>query len=127
MKSYQTIKGKFQPKNLEKYLGDSRKIIYRSLWERKFMLYCDKTPEVLEWSSEEVRIKYEFKGQPKNYYPDFYVKFINESDEIEECIVEIKPYYQMSWGKNKAKWQFARDYCQAKNYTFKILTEREIL
>jgi len=28
-------KGKYTPKHPEKYIGDVKKIIYRSLWERK--------------------------------------------------------------------------------------------
>ena len=35
-------KGKFQPSNSKKYKGDPTNIVYRSLWERKFMVYCDK-------------------------------------------------------------------------------------
>ena len=41
-----------------KYRGDPTKIIYRSLWERKFMIYCDANVNVLEWASEEVIIPY---------------------------------------------------------------------
>ena len=33
--------GKFKVKNLSKYKGDFDNVIYRSLWERKFMVYCD--------------------------------------------------------------------------------------
>jgi len=127
MRSYKTIKGKFIPNNIDKYIGNYSKIVYRSLWERKFMLYCDKTPEIICWSSEETRISYQFEDKQRNYYPDFYVKFINENDDIEECIVEIKPYFQMGWSKNKAKWKYAREYCKERNYSFKVLTEREIL
>ena len=34
------IQGYFNPKNPEKYKGPSP-IIYRSSWERKFMIMCD--------------------------------------------------------------------------------------
>ena len=47
-------KGKFRPKNPQKYRGDPTKIIYRSLWERNCMRYFDENPNVLKWSSEEV-------------------------------------------------------------------------
>ena len=33
--------GKYQPKNPKKYIGNLSRIHYRSLWERKFMVYCD--------------------------------------------------------------------------------------
>jgi hypothetical protein len=33
-------------------------IVYRSLWERKFMVFCDRNANVMEWGSEEVVIPY---------------------------------------------------------------------
>ena len=120
------IKGKFKPRNTKKYKGDTKRIVYRSMWERKFMVYCDRTKNVLEWSSEEIRIPYMFENKHRNYYPDFYVKFINTKDQIEECIVEIKPYHQRRWLQNKAKWESALIFCRDNNYTFKVLSEREL-
>ena len=51
-------KGKYKPRHPSKYKGDPTNIIYRSLWERKFMLYCDQTTNVLEWGSEEIALPY---------------------------------------------------------------------
>jgi hypothetical protein len=125
-KSQQSLKGKYTLLNPEKYTGNPKKIVFRSMWERKFMLYCDKTPEVLEWSSEEIVIPYYFNEKDRNYYPDFYIKFIKDDDTVEESVIEIKPYYQRTYEQNKAKWRFAEEYCKKHNYTFKILTEREL-
>ena len=36
-----SYKGIYKPSYPKKYKGDQRNIIYRSLWERKFMNYCD--------------------------------------------------------------------------------------
>ena len=52
--SRKSYSGKFKPKNYKKYKGDPTKIFYRSLWERRFMVYCANNPKVLEWASEEV-------------------------------------------------------------------------
>ena len=51
-------RGKYQPKNPKKYVGDSSHVHYRSLWERKFMVYCDTNNSIVEWGSEEVIIPY---------------------------------------------------------------------
>ena len=69
-------KGRFQPSNIEKYRGDHRNIIYRSLWERKFMVYCDRNENILEWGSEEIVIPYRspLDGRIHRYFPDFYIK-----------------------------------------------------
>ena len=45
--------GKYRPKHPKKYKGDPTNIVYRSLWERKFMNYCDLNENINEWQSEE--------------------------------------------------------------------------
>ena len=68
--------GKYRPKNPKKYIGDKTKIFYRSLWERKFMVYCDTNTSVIEWGSEEIIIPYisPRDKQIHRYFPDFYIK-----------------------------------------------------
>ena len=69
-------KGKFNPTDPKKYAGNSRNIIYRSLWERQCMVYFDRNENVLEWASEEVIIPYvsPLDGKVHRYFPDFIVK-----------------------------------------------------
>ena len=45
-------------KNPKKYLGDHTKVVYRSLWERRFMVFCDSNSSVISWGSEEVVVPY---------------------------------------------------------------------
>ena len=69
-------KGKFRPHNIKKYRGNHKGIIYRSLWELRFMRYCDNTPSILEWASEELIIPYRspVDGKKHRYFPDFWLK-----------------------------------------------------
>ena len=53
-----SYKGKYIPNNPKKYKGNSSQVIYRSLWERKVMVYCDRNEKVIEWGSEEVIVPY---------------------------------------------------------------------
>ena len=53
-----SYKGKYYPSYPRKYKGDPTNIIYRSLWERKFMVYCDNNPGIINWASEELPIRY---------------------------------------------------------------------
>ena len=71
-----SYKGRYIAKNPKKYKGDSQRIIYRSLWERKFMVYCDTNESVIEWGSEEIIIPYlsPWDGRIHRYFPDFYIK-----------------------------------------------------
>ena len=57
-KKVKYYKGKFKPERPEKYKGNPRNIIYRSMWERRFMVYCDRNENILEWGSEEFVVPY---------------------------------------------------------------------
>ena len=74
-----TYKGKYRPSHPEKYKGNPMNIVYRSLWERKFMVYCDKNRNILEWWSEEIAIPYRspIDRRVHRYFPDFYIKVKN--------------------------------------------------
>ena len=87
-----SYKGKFRPSNPSKYKGDPTNIIYRSLWELKFMNYCDKNENILKWSSEELWIPYKspVDNRYHKYFPDFYIKYKNTSGKIVESLIEIK-------------------------------------
>lgn len=120
------IRGRYYPSKPEKYRGNVKKITYRSMWERRFMLYCDRSPNILEWSSEELHIPYEFENKWRNYYPDFTIRYIDKDGKERNAVIEIKPHYQKRWKQNKAKWTKAEEYCAENNLEFKVLTEKEL-
>ena len=147
-----SYKGKFKPKNPKKYKGNPTNIIYRSLLERRFMVYLDNTPAVLKWSSEEIIIPYvsPLDNRVHRYFPDFYMKYKNKSNLIVEDLIEVKPFKQTSppnpkrkltkTGRkskrylrevntyiiNDAKWKQAIKYCEERNWNWRIITEKEI-
>ena len=142
-----TYKGKYIPKNPQKYKGNPSQIIYRSLWERKFMVYCDKNDKVIEWGSEEVIVPYRspWDGKIHRYFPDFYIKIKQSSGGVKKFIIEVKPEYQCKqpnktpkkrtrkwykevqpYGINQAKWKSAIDWCANRGMEFKILTEKHL-
>ena len=89
-------KGRYNPQHPKKYKGDHHNIIYRSLWERKFMVYCDTNERILEWGSEEVIIPYlsPWDGKMHRYFPDFYIKVKQSTGKIKKFIIEVKPKNQ---------------------------------
>ena len=89
--------GKFKPKNYKKYKGDPTKIFYRSLWERRFMVYCDNNDKIIEWGSEELIIPYRSPLDKKvhRYFPDFYIKYLNKEGNVVREIIEVKPKKQL--------------------------------
>lgn len=139
-------KGRFKPRNPQKYLGNPTNIIYRSMWEAKLMKYLDDHPDVLGWASEEIIIPYKspIDGRRHRYFPDFYVKR-RVDGKIRESLIEVKPKSQTiapkrksgkltrqylqevkTYGINEAKWKAAYEYCQDRGWDFKIMTEKEL-
>ena len=99
-----SYKGKYKPSYPKKYKGDPTNVIYRSLWERKFMVYCDKNENVLEWSSEEIALPYKspLDNRIHRYFPDFYIK-VKEGNKIQKYLIEIKPKKQVREPKIQTK------------------------
>ena len=141
-----SYKGKYRPNNPLKYRGDYRNIIYRSLWELKFMKYCDSNQNILEWGSEEFWLPYRspLDNKVHRYFPDFYIKVRETTGKINKMIIEVKPkrqciepkrpkrktkgyiYEVREYARNQAKWKAAKSYCLDRGYEFKILTENEL-
>jgi|TARA_S200000501_G_C20561131_1_gene628846 hypothetical protein len=138
-KSY---KGLYRPTNPKKYVGDAKKIVYRSLLERRFMRYCDLNEDITFWASEELPIRYynPITSKFHRYFPDFVVK----TTKNQKYMIEIKPYRQcdkpkmpkkktksymresLEYIKNKAKWSAAKAYCDDNGLTFKLITEKDL-
>jgi hypothetical protein len=139
--------GIYKPINPQKYKGNPTRIIYRSMWERKLFVYCDTKESVVEWGSEEIQIPYRCPtdGKVHRYYPDVYMKIKSKSGELKKYLVEVKPKKQvegptrnpkrktatwkrevMTFMKNQAKWDAAKDYCEDRQMKFVILTEEHL-
>ena len=84
-------KGKYRPSNPKKYKGNPSQVIYRSLWERKFMVYCDSNDNILEWGSETVIIPYvsPWDGKVHRYFPDFIIKAKQTNGKTKNFIIEV--------------------------------------
>lgn len=148
MSNYKKFKqGTFTPRNREKFMGNTLPT-YRSSFELKFMLWCDKNTNVIEWGSENVVIPYfsPIDNRTRMYFVDNYVKIV-EGDKITRYLIEIKPYSQTvppvvkpnsrkkkssiiyeqyNYVTNQSKWKAARDFAEKKGYKFLILTENEL-
>ncbi len=135
--------GKYRPVNHKKYKGDPRAVFYRSLWELKFMKWCDSHDHILEWGSEEIVVPYRspLDGRVHRYFVDFYAKVRNKSGTAKKYLIEVKPKKQTVEPKipqrktkryltevttyitNQAKWEAAREWCADHGLEFIILTE----
>jgi hypothetical protein len=138
-------KGRFKPKNPQKYKGDANNIIYRSTWEIKVMRYLDDNPNVIWWGSEELPIPYYSPVDKKKhrYFPDFIAKMRKADGTVMTYIIEVKPEKQtqpptqkrktktflqeaITYEINKAKWFAAEEFCKDHGWQFLILTEKHL-
>ena len=136
--------GKYKPVNPKKYVGNTSQIVYRSLWERKLMVYCDHNDKVLEWGSEEVIIPYlaPWDNKVHRYFPDFYMKVKQANGKTKRFIIAAIPKYQCksppanpkrktmkrfnevkTYPINQAKWKYANEFCLEHGTEFKVLTD----
>ena len=142
-----SYKGKYKIQNPSKYSGSQpNNIVWRSLWERKFMIFCDLNPKIIKWESEEVIIPYVSKldGKVHRYFMDFKIQYKNREGKIETTLVEIKPFIKTTspirsskvtqrylreveeYAKNISKWEATKEYCKQKGWNFRIFTEYEL-
>ena len=136
------FKGIYKPTNPKKYVGNPNNIVYRSLLERRFIVYCDTNPGIVQWASEELPIRY-YNPIDKKYHR-YFVDFIIKTDKNKKMLIEIKPSRQITrpkppkkktrsymresfeFIKNQAKWKAATAYAEDNNAVFKIITEKEL-
>ena len=142
-----SYKGIYRPSYPKKYKGDFRNIVYRSLWERKFMNYCDLNENIIEWASEEFWVPYldPTTNRVRRYFPDFFIKYKDKNGDIRRSVIEVKPLREtkkpqatkgkskktmlnesITYAKNQAKWKAAKEFCEDRKLEFKIMTEKEL-
>lgn len=147
--------GYYNPKNPDKYIGDLSKIIYRSAWEQKYMIYCDLSEHIIQWSSETIRIPYISPLDNKKHI--YNVDFLTRSkvdNVVTTYLVEIKPTGQYmeapvfenvsKTGKkskkrldtyekevktfvvNQAKFLYAKHYAEDRGWKFIVVNEYDL-
>ena len=105
--------------------------------------WCENSPEVKRWSSEEIIISYVCKTDNNfhRYHTDLFIEWTNGNP----CtIVEIKPKKQRSapkkqgktkraymtealtFVKNQSKWEAAARYAEKRGWLFQVWDENEL-
>lgn len=112
------------------------KVIYRSSYEKYFIIWLESCKKVKYWGSECLCIPYTsaIDGKIHHYYPDYFI----ELEDGTGVVVEVKPFNQTQkpinensyahkeYVKNISKWKAAQEFCNKKGYQFKIITEKTI-
>ena len=132
-------KGKYRPQNPDKYIGDTKDIVYRSLWERGAFKWLDTNSSIRYWNSESVVVPYLCSSDNRihKYYLDLWFQttegqtFIVEIKPQKECHPPKKPKRQtkryiqesLTYVKNQCKWKSASEYAKDRGWHFEIWTE----
>lgn len=138
--------GIFKPINPHKYKGNPTNIIYRSSWEKRFFNWVDQNSAVISWSSEEFFIPYICGTDNKchRYFVDIRMSIRDQTGNLNEYLVEIKPLAQTkqpkfpgkntkrylheveNYIKNQSKWKAAKEYAEQRGMKFLLITEKEL-
>lgn len=133
-------KGKFTPKNPDKYIGKNQPR-YRSSWELVFMNFCDNNKNIIKWASESIHVPYRnpLTGKQTIYVPDFFVLYEDKFGNKKAEVIEIKPKKQSLIESkvtsardkaavvlNHAKWKAANEFCKRSGLVFRVITEDQI-
>ena len=131
--------GKFFPKNVERYKGNSTAVIYRSSWEKRVMNFFDTSSNVQWWNSEGLVVPYlnPIDKKVHSYFPDF----VYMSKSGQAYMIEIKPYREtlppskrlrnhkaavITYIINQSKWKQAQEFCKKQGWQFVVWTENEL-
>lgn len=132
-------KGKYTVKQPEKYVGDSTKVVFRSLWERNTFRWLEEQPNIVEWASEEIVVPYICQTDKKvhRYFIDVYFK----TADGKKYLIEIKPKKEtqppkkpkrrskrylsesLTYIKNQSKWEAATKFAKENGAIFQVWTE----
>ena len=137
-----SYKGRYTIKNLDKYAGDPKKVVYRSLWERNTFRWCENNPKVKLWNSEEVVVPYVSSIDKKLHR--YYVDLLIQMDNKKTYLIEIKPKKetqppksrsrrtkkfineQLTYIKNNDKWEAANKFAEHNGWKFQVWTEETL-
>ena len=137
-----SYKGRYTIKNPDKYAGNAKKVIYRSLWERNAFRWCENNPKVKLWNSEEVVVPYVSSVDKKLHR--YYVDLLIQMDNKKTYLIEIKPKKetqppkprsrktkkfineQLTYIKNNDKWEAANKFAEHNGWKFQVWTEETL-
>lgn len=139
--------GKYKLQKPDKYVGDKDNIIYRSSWEKKMFIWCEKNTSVIKWGSEIAAIPYysSVDSKVRRYYPDIWLIIKNKDGVEEKIIVEIKPDKEtkpplkpkritqkskakyinesITYTRNQDKWKAAKEFANKHGVKFVVMNE----
>lgn len=99
-------------------------IEFESSLERDFVYLLEYNQNVLNYCEQPIQIEYFNNNRKYHYIPDFYVKYLDNTQDI----IEIK-YEKDLLEKSKdfeVKFKAANEFCSLNGFNFRIISEKDI-
>lgn len=107
---------------LSKYVGGGE-VVYRSSYEKTFIMWLEECSGIRSWSYECAPIPYiGTDGKIHRYWPDFFVM----TEDGKRYIIEVKPASQKQMPINRRKWEAAKKWASDRGWQFKVVTENTL-
>lgn len=100
-------------------LKNNEKFYYDSLLELYMMHILDDDKEILKWTKRHgIKIPYQYKGEKRNFVPDFLIETKKE--------IILKELKGISNKKEKLKKESMQKYCKKNNLVFSWVMQKDI-
>ncbi len=90
----------------------NRDVQYESKLERRFYKKLERMSDVVTYQEQPCKIKYQYEGKDKVYFPDCLVVL----SDRRRVIAEIKPWNTMAKDQNICKWNALKKFCGENGY-----------
>lgn len=115
-------KPKFRDGSIISDKNGGKEMKYRSGYECEVYECLEALNRIKSYDVESFSLQYQFQGTPHRYIPDLTIQLTDGSVEV----WEIKPSNQTHLEKNQKKWEACNEYCKARDWEFKVITEKGI-
>ncbi|MET3115844.1 hypothetical protein AAKU64_000047 [Undibacterium sp. GrIS 1.8] len=101
---------------------------FESSLERDWLISLDFDPSIQLVREQPFSLFYKFETSTRRYTPDVLVEQVSPCGNIFTIVYEVKPRDELikDWQLYKPRFKAAVNYCRAKGWRFKIVTEKEI-
>ena len=98
-----------------------RMIDYESLIERDLIYLLEFEQDVTWYAEQPLTIPYHYERKERDYTPDFHIIRVDRN-----ILVECKPQELVKSDENRPKFDAARAWCAAREWTFQVVTDAQL-
>lgn len=109
------MRGRYELKNPDKYIGDKNKICYLSSFNKKLFNFYDTNSNVSTWTTETLFV-YDINGEKHTFYPDLCFEKKTEDNKVEKFAVQSCISKEKLITSENYKWLSIMISCSMRGY-----------